>query len=137
MRILLIILTAILPVVLIAQGYLIDWSDMENSSGSMMEILPIKGKNFYALRYTGGAVMGTYKVSNHSNFKLTSTGKIMMKVESGMANFEGVEVIGGKLIVFLSDKREGINHIYMQEYSEECVPFGPSREMELQFEPGF
>ncbi|MFN5878502.1 MAG: hypothetical protein ACK44B_06540 [Flavobacteriales bacterium] len=129
MRILLIILTAILPVVLIAQGYLIDWSDMENSSGSMMEILPRKGKNFYALRYTGGAVMGTYKVSNHSNFKLTSTGKIMMKVESGMANFEGVEVIGGKLIVFLSDKREGINHIYMQEYSEECVPFGPSREM--------
>lgn len=129
MRTILLLFSAMFPAILFAQGYPIEWSEMEKSAGSMVAILPKKGKDFYALRYTGGSVMGYYKASNHKNFKMTSTGKILMKVESGMAIFEGVEVIGGKLIVFLSDKRDGVNYIYMQEYSEECEPFGPAREI--------
>lgn len=129
MKFFLILSCFVLPLVLMAQDYSIEWSEMENSSGSMMAILPKEGKDFYALRYTGGVAMGSYKATYHADFKVSATGKIQLKVESGMANFEGVEVIGGKLIVFLSDKLDGFNHIYMQEYSSECKPVGTAREI--------
>ena len=130
MKVLLILLSSyFLSLVLRAQDYAIEWSELQGSSGSMMAILPKEGKDFYALRYSGGMTMGSYKATNHTNFKVTATGKIKLTVESGMANFEGIEVIGGKLIVFLSDKMEGFNHFYMQEYSSECKPVGQARKI--------
>lgn len=112
-----------------AQGDKVQWGELEKGSGRMVSILPKTGKDFFALRYSGGALMGSYRVSHHQSFKISATGKLIMTAENGMANFEGAEVIGGKMIVFLSDKNEGVNHFYMQEYSEDCQPKGPAKEI--------
>jgi hypothetical protein len=63
--------------------------------------------------------------------------KIEMKVESGMATFEGAKLIGDKLVVFLSDRTKDKNHFFMQEYSKNLIPNGPSKEIaSYQLEKG-
>lgn len=111
------------------QSYNVEWGEMEKSTGRMVSILPKSGKDFYALRWSGGFLLGSYKFSSHENFKMTATGKLEMKAEGGMANFEGAQVVGKKLIVFLSDKKEGKNHFYLQEYGPDMLPKGPSSEL--------
>jgi hypothetical protein len=112
-----------------SQGYDIEWGAMENGTGRMVSILPKAGKDFYALRWSGGFLLGSYKFSNHENFTVTATGKLDMKADGGMANFEGAQVVGQKLIVFLSDKKEGANHFFMQEYGKDMLPKGASKEL--------
>ena len=112
-----------------SQGYDIEWGAMEKVTGRMVSILPKAGKDFYALRWSGGFLLGSYKFSNHENFAVTATGKLEMKADGGMANFEGAQVVGQKLIVFLSDKKEGANHFFMQEYGKDMMPKGASKEL--------
>jgi len=112
-----------------SQGYDIEWGTMENGTGRMVSILPKAGKDFYALRWSGGFLLGSYKFSNHENFTVTATGKLEMKADGGMANFESAQVVGKKLFVFLSDKKEGANHFFMQEYGNDMLPKGPSKEL--------
>lgn len=112
-----------------SQQYNVEWGNMEKGTGRMMNIIPKSGKDFYSLRWSGGALLGSYKMTNHQNFSITATGKLMLKVEESVANFEGVERVGNKLIIFLSDRRDGVNHFYMQEYGEDILPKGKSREL--------
>ncbi len=113
----------------ISQGYKVEWGTMVKGTGRMISILPKVGKDFYALRWTGGYLLGNYKFSNHENFEVTATGKLMMTAEGSMANFEGAQVVGEKLIVFLSDKKEGANHFFMQEYGKDMLPKGGTKEL--------
>lgn len=89
-----------------AQSYDVQWGEMEKGTGRMISVLPKSGKDFYALRWSGGALLGSYRLSNHENFKITASGKMEMKADGGMANFEGAQVIGEKLMIFLSDKKK-------------------------------
>lgn len=111
------------------QSYDVEWGTMEKSTSRMVSLLPRSSKDFYALRYSGGALLGSYRLSNHENFKITATGKMEMKADGGMANFEGAEVIGDKLMIFLSDKKEGENHFFMQEYGKDMLVNGPAKEL--------
>ena len=111
------------------QNYNVQWGSMEKGMGRMMSLLPKSGKDFYTLRWTGGVLLGSYKVTKHEDFKITATGRIEMKANEGMANFEGARVIGEKLIVFLSDRLDGKNHFYMQEYGQDILPKGPAIEL--------
>jgi hypothetical protein len=112
-----------------SQSYNIEWGAMEKGSGRMIDILPKSGKDFYALRWSGGALLGSYRISQHENFKMTASGRLEMKADGGMANFEGAQVVGEKLFVFLSDKKEGKNHFFMQEYGNDLLPKGSSKEL--------
>jgi hypothetical protein len=113
---------------LLAQDYNIKWSDIQKSNGRLSNILPVSGSDFYSLRWAGG-LFGTYTLARHDNFVNAESQRIEMKVESGMANFEGARMIGDKLIVFLSDRADGKNHFFMQEYGKNLMPKGPSREI--------
>jgi hypothetical protein len=73
--------------------------------------------------------MGSYKLSNHQDFKITATGKIEVKADGGLANFEDAEVVNDQLLVFLSDKKEGKNHFYMQKYGNDMLPNGDAIEI--------
>ncbi len=111
------------------QNNSIEWGAIEQASGRMIAILPKSGKDFYSLRWSGGAFMGSYKLSNHQDFKITATGKIEVKADGGLANFEDAEVVNDQLLVFLSDKKEGKNHFYMQKYGNDMLPNGDAIEI--------
>lgn len=111
-----------------SQNYNIKWSEIQKSNGRLGDILPVAGSDFYSLRWAGG-LFGTYTLARHDHFVNAESRKIEMKVESGMANFEGAKMIGDKLVVFLSDRSEGKNHFFMQEYGKDLMPKGPSKEI--------
>ena len=106
------------------QSYSIEWSEMISQQGRLVYLLPNKENNFYALRWVGGRILGTYQVSQHEELKITKKGKIKLVADKSIANFEGAKVIGDKLVVFLSDKQVGYNHFYMQKYDDELKPIG-------------
>jgi len=107
----------------------IEWSELSRRTGRMISILPNSGKNFYALRWTGGILLGNHTMSSHENLALTATGKVVMQANEGMASFEGITTINGKVIVFLSDRKEGRSHMYMQEYDREMKRSGSAKEI--------
>jgi hypothetical protein len=108
----------------LAQDYVVKWGALEKRSGQLISVLPKGGSDFYTLRWAGGALLGSYKISEHSNLTVTATGKLVMKVEDGIGNFEGARNVGGKLIVFISDKKDGKNNLFIQEYSKDLLPQG-------------
>ena len=120
-----------------AQQQEIVWGSMERSSGKVLAILPKSDHEYFSLRWAGGAVMGSYRLSRHEELSTIASGKLLQKAANGMANFEDAKVIGDKLIVFLSDRFEGENYFYMQEYGEDMKPLGESRELaKYQLEKG-
>ena len=110
-----------------AQSYSIRWGEMEKRSARLMSIIPKSGSDFYALRWSGGVLLGSLKLSRHDNLTLSATGKLVMQADGSMANFEAARYIGGKLVVFLSDKKEGKNSLYMQEYGDDLTVKGESQ----------
>jgi hypothetical protein len=99
----------------------IKWGELMRKNGQLLHLLPVDETTFYALRWTGGRLLGHYKVTKHENLKLVEETKIKLVANQSIANFEGASVVNGKFVVFLSDKREGKNHFYMQEFDENLV----------------
>lgn len=97
---------------------------MERKQGSLINILPSEGDEFYALRWTGGALLGHYEVSRHIGKEKVASGKLFLYAEQSISTFEGVKVIGGKLVVFLSDKKDGEKIMFMQLYDKDIKPDG-------------
>lgn len=96
-----------------------DWGGMQRSNGRMVQILPDSLGNFYALRWVGGALMGSYKVSRHEDLEQVARGSISLQVPGGIGSFEGLQLIGDRPVVFLSDKRGDTRLLFMQEYSKD------------------
>jgi len=105
-----------------SQTYSIEWGELQRVNGRLIYLLPNATGEFYALRWSGGRLLGSYQVSRHENLEIIDKGRIKLHAEQSIANFEGARIIGDKFVVFLSDKRDGMNHIYMQTYSQELVP---------------
>ena len=114
---------------LYGQSYSIKWGEMEKKSARMISIIPREGADFFALRWSGGALLGSYKLSSHKNLSLSATGKLITQVDGSMANFESARYVAGKLVVFLTDKKEGKNSIFMQEYGEDLVAKGEAKKL--------
>lgn len=114
------ILVFALPVY--GQQYDIEWSELEPVKGRLLSVLPKDSNEFYALRWSGGQILGSYQVSRHEDLVLKKVTRIKAQAENSIANFESAQVIGDQFVVFMSDKRAGQNHLYMQPYSEELVP---------------
>lgn len=104
-----------------AQSYSIEWGELQRVNGRLIYLLPTADGEFYALRWSGGRLFGSYQVSRHENLKFVNKGRIKIHAEQSIANFEGARIIGGKFVVFLSDKREGLNHLFMQTYTKDLV----------------
>lgn len=104
-----------------AQSYSIEWGELQRVNGRLIYLLPCAEGEFYALRWSGGRLLGSYQVSRHENLELVNKGRIKIHAEESIANFEGARIIGGKFVVFLSDKREGVNNLYMQTYNKDLT----------------
>ena len=69
---------------LFSQSYNIKWGNMEKQSGRLQSVLPISGSDFYTLRWSGGALLGSLRLSRHDNLSLTATGKLVMQVDGSI-----------------------------------------------------
>ena len=114
---------------IISQEFPISWGNLERSNGSLIEILPRTNTDFYTLRWSGGRTFGSYRIANHENLSFIQTQRIKQVAENGIANFENAYYFGGKLYVFLSDKKSGEMALYYQIYDSELKPSGDSELM--------
>ena len=111
------------------QNYSIEWGELQRANGRMLYMLPNGEDEFYALRWSGGRLIGNYQVSKHNDLKAVGKGRIKLQAAQSVANFEGLRVIDGNIICFLSDVKEGKNTFYMQKYSKELIPEGGAVEL--------
>lgn len=100
-----------------SQAYDVEWGELERSNGRLIYALPNTSGSFYALRWTGGRLLGSYRVSRHEDMNQVARGRISVQANGSISTFEGARVIGGKLVAFLSDRRGDKSVFYMQEYS--------------------
>lgn len=113
---------------LAASQYNIEWSELSRTKGSTSGILPVAGSDFYTIRWNGG-LLGSMYLGRHSNFRLEASGKIQSYIGKSIVAFEGIATVKGQVVVFLSDKIEGRNILYMQRYGEDCKPEGEAVEL--------
>lgn len=115
--------------VVVSQSYDIEWGELQRSNGRLLNLLPNTSGEFYALRWTGGRLLGSYQFSKHKNLNLTAKGKVSIQVKGSIGKFEGARVIGGKLLSFLSDRRGEERFIVMNEYDENLEKIGEEVEL--------
>lgn len=118
-----------LAVQLRAQDYNVQWSEAKPRSGQMISILPRSEGDFFALRWSGNEIMGSYKVTHHKNLQEVASSRIRMVVNQSMATFEDARIINNQFVVFLSDKVNGKNILYMQKFAEDLQVQGDPIEL--------
>jgi hypothetical protein len=102
----------------------IKWSELMPTKGRIQEIFPVSYSDFYTSRYQGSLLFGYNSMSKHTNFNVTSSGKLSSKLENGIGTVEKIEVLKGVPVAFISDKKDGENTLYAQKYSSSCEPIG-------------
>lgn len=107
-----------------AQGYSVKWSELEKSSGRLLDIKPINANDFYALRTSGrGGLLSRLEVSSHKNLEFMGEGKLELRAPNGSpASYEGSRIVKDQFVVFLSDKQEGENKFFFQKYDSDLEP---------------
>lgn len=112
-----------------AQLVVSEWSELEKSPGRLLQLLPKDANDFFALRMTGIGLFGSLQVSSHKNLETQAKEKIVLRANGSPATFEGSNVIGDHFVVFMSDKQEGKNTFFMQEYSRNLELVGEASEL--------
>lgn len=102
----------------------VAWSKMELKKGHLINIVPVDSNLFYALRWTGGEMLGHYQISKHEHFEMVASARVRLQVYNQIANFESFKVIGGKPYLFLSDKTNGKNNVYLVEVASDLSSVG-------------
>ena len=95
---------------------LLVWGETESKSGYLVEMLPFHGKDFYSLHWKGNAILSSYFLCRHDDLAITNTAKVSKSVNNSIANFENVAIINEHPSIFLSDKKEGQDQLYLQQY---------------------
>ncbi len=104
--------------------YDVKWSELMPVKGRVDQVLPISYSDFYTTRYQGGALLGSTFLTKHANFAVTSKGKVTAKLEEGFGQVERISILNDIPVVFISDKKDGKNSLYMQKYANTCEPAG-------------
>jgi hypothetical protein len=125
------VILLIIPAFLQAQvqGNNVEWGDLTPSSGRLLSVLPRTSKDFFSLRWSGGPIMGMYRLAHHVDFKPSESGKVELRATNGMATYEDVQMLGKKVVVFLTDRFEGQHQLYLQVYGDDLKPEGESKLM--------
>ena len=63
----------------------IKWGELMRKNGQLLHLLPVDETTFYALRWTGGRLLGHYKVTKHENLKLVEETKIKLVANQSIA----------------------------------------------------
>jgi len=98
-----------------AQTLPINWGPLESKRGALLDILPIRSADFYALRYNN-SLFGSYRVNTYNQLAYVSQQRIKPVTETGFANIETSAFFAGKFQVFLSDRSGTSMALYSQSY---------------------
>ena len=124
-RILLTVFLFVASLHVFAQEYFIDWGpDNKRSAHQVLDVLPDKGANFYSFHVSNSQFLQVPKVTRYDNGVPAITKKIEQHIEDNMVSLEELVVFNGTLIGFLSDKKDGMNSLYMVKYDTEIDPYG-------------
>lgn len=107
----------------------VEWSDFQRAGSTLIDIIPNDGPDFYALRWSGSAILGKFKIASYRGLHPTGSGRIEQVADKTMAAFHSLVQIDGRLFVFLTDKKNGQNHIYIQEYDQDLSPLEEARHL--------
>lgn len=103
----------------------VDWGEFQKKSGYILQSVPGKNNELFELKQVGTGAFGSYKLFKYVNFEVAASAKVSVKVDQGMGNIERMELIGHRLFVFLTDRREGQLKMFIQEYStDDLTPIG-------------
>lgn len=105
----------------------IEWGELQKVTGRLWRVLPVEGASFFTHRYASSGLMGSQSLARYEDFSLLTKEKILPKVEGSVALINDVISMNGKVLVFLADRREGQNLLYMQQYGDDCLPEGAPR----------
>lgn len=125
----LILLMLALNAVAFSQPFQIEWSSLERQNGRLSSIIARNSNDFFALRRSGGVILGKLKASHHEDLRVTASEALELKAQGSMATYEGSAIVGDRFVVFLSDKKDGENTFFMTEYSDDVTPDGDAMEL--------
>lgn len=109
--------------------YDVKWSELMPVKGRVSSVFPVSYSDYYTTRYMGPRMFPTLYLSKHSNFAVTSKGKVSAKLENGTGIVESIAIANDIPVVFISDKKDGENTIYYQKYDNTCKPIGLPKEI--------
>lgn len=109
--------------------YDVKWSELMPVKGRVDQVLPVSYSDFYTTRYQGGALLGSTFLTKHSNFAVISKGKVTAKLTEGFGQVERITILKDVPIIFISDKKDGKNNLYLQKYSNTCEPAGSPKKI--------
>ncbi|HLP55564.1 MAG TPA: hypothetical protein VK151_11070 [Fluviicola sp.] len=108
-----------------AQDYVIDWvQDSRRSISQIVDIFPQNGTNFFTYQLSNSQLLQAPKVTRYENGQPIITKRIEQHIENNMVILEELVVFNGSLLGFLSDKKDGVNSLYMVKYDTEIDPLG-------------
>lgn len=111
------------PVLLNAQEYYIDWGEeSKQASSQIMDVLPDQETDFYTYSQSNAQFLQLPKVTRYINGTPVMTKRISQRIGDNMVSLEEMEVFGGTLLGFMSDKRDGMNSLYMVRYDSDIDP---------------
>ena len=112
-----------------SQPFDIEWGELERQNGRLRDVMARNSEDFFALRWSGGLLLGKLKATHHENLKMTANEALQLKAQGSMASYEGSAIVGNRFVVFLSDKKHGENKFFMTEYNDDVTPSGDAIEL--------
>ncbi len=108
-----------------AQEYVIDWvQDSKRSISQIVDVFPQNGTSFFTYQLSNSQLLQAPKVTRYENGEPIITKRIEQHIENNMVTLEELVVFNGSLLGFLSDKKDGVNSLYMVKYDTEIDPLG-------------
>lgn len=102
----------------------IDWGVDNSRKATLLDIYPDSGFNFYAFRISGNGILQSNRVGRYLYGEEVANKKIENRVAGNVATLETMMTFNGTLLGFFSDRRDGVNVLYMVKYDTEIDPFG-------------
>lgn len=115
----------LLPSFVKGQEYVLEWSEAnQRSVGQVIDVFPLKGFNFYTHHYSTAQLMQAPRVTRYERGAPVITKRIEQRVGTNVVTLQELVVFNETLLGFLSDKKDGINELYMVRYDTEIDPLG-------------
>jgi hypothetical protein len=114
----------VVPVVR-AQDYFIEWNpEAKRGAHQVIDVFPDHGNDFYTYNLSNTQFLQTPKVTRYDDGMPVVTKRIEQRIDKDVVSLEELVVFNGTLLGFLSDKKDGMNRLYMQRYDTEIDPLG-------------
>jgi hypothetical protein len=104
-----------------SSGEKIKWGPIQSAKGEY-GVFHVQGGDFFRFKKR---MFSSAKLIRYSDFIQSSVGKLNNKVPTGSGYIISTIIVKDKLTAFISDKKDGKNTLFLQKYSNNCIPSKP------------